>query len=75
MEASKAEEMADVLKSDTQMFKQLVLKRSVKSKDPSHDAFCLTNLPKKALENVITAVSLKGDESACQAIFERISAE
>lgn len=75
MEENEAEEIAEVLKSDAKMFKQLVLKRSTKPKDPNKDAFCLTNLPKKALENVITEVSLKGDKAACQAIFEKISAE
>lgn len=51
------------------------MKRTIKPKDPLHNAFCLQNLPKKALENVITDFSLKGDEAACQAIFDKINAE
>ena len=75
MEANEAEEVEDVIKSDSKLFRQLVMKRSVKPKDPLRNAFSLQNLPKKALENVITDFSLKGDEAACQAIFDKINAE
>lgn len=72
---NEAEEVVDVIKSDSKLFKQLVMKRTIKPKDPLHNAFSLQNLPKKALENVITDFSLKGDEAACQAIFDKINAE
>ena len=65
METIKAEEVAEVLRSNNNMFKTLVLKRSIRRKDPNQDAFDLQNLPKKALENVITETSLKGDKAAC----------
>ena len=57
------------------MFKDLTLKRSTKIKDLANDPFNLNNLPKKALNTVVTQLSLREDKKACEAIFEKIQAE
>ena len=54
MNLSQAEKVADILQKDSKVFKDLTLKRSTKIKDLTNNPFNLNNLPKKALENVVT---------------------
>jgi hypothetical protein len=72
MNLSQAEKVADILQKDSKVFKDLTLKRSTKIKDLTNNPFNLNNLPKKALENVVTELTLRGDKAACEAIFEKI---
>jgi len=65
MEINQADDVASLVVSDNRLFKKLVMKRTIACKDPQHDAFSLQNLPKKALDNIITETSLKGDKTAC----------
>ena len=75
MNLSQVEKVANILQTDSKLFKDLTLKRSTKIKDLTNDPFNLNNLPKKALNTVVTQVALRGDKAACEAIFEKIQAE
>jgi len=75
MNLSQVEKVANILETDSKLFKDLTLKRSTKIKDLTNDPFNLNNLPKKALNTVVTQVALRGDKAACEAIFEKIQAE
>jgi len=75
MNLSQVEKVANILQTDSKVFKDLTLKRSTKIKDLTNEPFNLNNLPRKALNTVVTQVALRGDKAACEAIFEKIQAE
>ena len=54
MNLSQVEKVANILQTDSKLFKDLTLKRSTKIKDLTNDPFNLNNLPKKALNTVVT---------------------